>query len=57
MLQQCSILFPCFASQTLGQQIGSTGESKPDGWRIDRADPIPNKQGSPDIFADAQFGV
>jgi hypothetical protein len=57
MLQQCSILFPCFDSQPLGQQIGSTGESKPDGWRIDRADPIPNKQGSPDIFADAQFGV
>ena len=24
---------------------------------IDRIDPIPNKQGSPGIFADAQFGV
>jgi len=26
-------------------------------WPIDRIDPIPNKQGSPGIFADAQFGV
>ena len=24
---------------------------------IDRIDPIPNKQGSPGIFADAQFGA
>ncbi len=34
-----------------------TGEAEPDGWLIDRVDPIPNKQGSPGIFADAQFGV
>jgi hypothetical protein len=32
-------------------------EPEPDGWLIDRADPIPNKQGSPGLFADAQFGV
>src|SRR3984893_1154534 len=34
-----------------------TGEPEPDGWPIDRVDPIPNKQGSPGLFADAQFGV
>lgn len=34
-----------------------TGEAEPDAWLIDRVDPIPNKQGSPGIFADAQFGV
>jgi outer membrane protein assembly factor BamB len=33
------------------------GEAEPDAWPIDRVDPIPNKQGSPGIFADAQFGV
>jgi outer membrane protein assembly factor BamB len=33
------------------------GEAEPDGWLIDRVDPIPNKQGSPGLFADAQFGV
>lgn len=32
-------------------------EPEPDGWLIDRVDPIPNKQGSPGLFADAQFGV
>jgi outer membrane protein assembly factor BamB len=32
-------------------------EAEPDGWLIDRVDPIPNKQGSPGLFADAQFGV
>jgi outer membrane protein assembly factor BamB len=32
-------------------------EPEPDGWLIDKIDPIPNKQGSPGIFADAQFGV
>jgi hypothetical protein len=39
------------------QQIGSARESAPDRWRIDRVDPIPNEQGSPGIFANAQFGV
>jgi outer membrane protein assembly factor BamB len=33
------------------------GEPEPDSWLIDRVDPIPNKQGSPGLFADAQFGV
>ena len=32
-------------------------EPEPEAWPIDRIDPIPNKQGSPGIFADAQFGV
>ena len=32
-------------------------EPEPASWPIDRIDPIPNKQGSPGIFADAQFGV
>jgi len=32
-------------------------EPEPDGWLIDKIDPIPNKQGSPGLFADAQFGV
>src|SRR6185436_15131476 len=32
-------------------------EPEPAAWPIDRIDPIPNKQGSPGIFADAQFGA
>jgi hypothetical protein len=32
-------------------------ESDPDRWLIDRVDPIPNRQGSPGILGDAQFGV
>lgn len=32
-------------------------EKEPDAWPIDRTDPIGNRQGSPGIFADAQFGV
>ena len=34
-----------------------TVESEPPTWLIDRVDPIPNREGSPGIFADAQFGV
>jgi hypothetical protein len=34
-----------------------TGESEPEAWPIDRIDHIANRQGSPGIFADAQFGV
>ena len=30
-----------------------TGEAEPEAWPIDRVDPIPNKQGSPGLFADA----
>lgn len=33
------------------------GEPEPAAWPIDRVDPIPNRQGSPGIFADAQFGA
>ena len=33
------------------------GEPEPAAWPIDRVDPIPNRQGSPGLFADAQFGV
>ena len=33
------------------------GEAEPEAWLIDRVDPIPNKQGSPGLFADAQFGA
>jgi outer membrane protein assembly factor BamB len=32
-------------------------DPEPDGWLIDRIDSIPNQQGSPGLFADAQFGV
>jgi len=32
-------------------------EPEPAAWPIDRVDPIPNRQGSPGIFTDAQFGV
>jgi outer membrane protein assembly factor BamB len=32
-------------------------EPEPAEWPIDRVDPIPNRQGSPGIFADAQFGA
>ena len=35
----------------------AVADAEPDGWLIDRTDPIPNKQGSPGLFADAQFGV
>jgi outer membrane protein assembly factor BamB len=34
-----------------------TAESEPAAWLIDKVDPIPNRQGSPGIFADAQFGA
>lgn len=34
-----------------------TGEAEPGEWLIDRVDTIPNREGSPGIFADAQFGV
>ena len=34
-----------------------TSEAEPAGWLIDRSDPIPNRQGAPGLFADAQFGA
>ena len=35
----------------------AVADPEPDKWQIDRIDPIPNQQGSPGLFADAQFGV
>ncbi|HTQ55261.1 MAG TPA: PQQ-binding-like beta-propeller repeat protein [Bryobacteraceae bacterium] len=35
----------------------AVSDPEPEAWLIDRTDPIPNKQGSPGLFADAQFGV
>jgi hypothetical protein len=32
-------------------------DPEPTAWLIDTTDPIPNRQGSPGIFTDAQFGV
>ena len=32
-------------------------EPEPEAWLIDHLDPNPNRQGSPGLFADAQFGV
>lgn len=32
-------------------------DAEPAQWPIDKIDPIPNRQGSPGIFSDAQFGV
>jgi len=34
-----------------------TGDSEPAEWRIDKVDPIGNRQGAPGIFAFAQFGA
>jgi len=34
-----------------------TGEPEPGAWLIDKLDSMPNRQGSPGIFGDAQFGV
>jgi hypothetical protein len=35
----------------------AVADPEPAAWLIDRIDPIPNKEGSPGLFADAQFGV
>jgi outer membrane protein assembly factor BamB len=35
----------------------AVADPEPADWLIDRVDPIPNRQGSPGLFADAQFGV
>jgi outer membrane protein assembly factor BamB len=34
-----------------------TGEPEPEPWLFDKMDPVPNRQGSPGLFADAQFGA
>jgi outer membrane protein assembly factor BamB len=33
------------------------GDPEPEGWLVERIDPIGNRQGSPGLFGDAQFGV
>jgi hypothetical protein len=33
------------------------GEAEPAGWRVERTDPIPNRQGSPGIYSDAPVEV
>jgi hypothetical protein len=33
------------------------GEEEPSGWLIDKTDPIGNREGSPGLFGDAQFGL
>jgi outer membrane protein assembly factor BamB len=35
----------------------AAAESEPEGWLVDRVDPIPNRQGSPGLFGDATYGV
>ena len=34
-----------------------TGEAEPAQWMIDKVDTTPNRQGSPGLFSDAQFGA
>ena len=34
-----------------------TGEPEPSAWMMEKTDPIPNRQGSPGLFTDAQFGA
>ena len=33
------------------------GEAEPAGWLIQKTDPVGNREGSPGLFGDAQFGV
>jgi hypothetical protein len=34
-------------------KVWRTGENEPDGWTIERVDPIPNRQGAPGLFGNA----
>ncbi len=34
-----------------------TGDPEPEAWMVDKVDPIGNRQGSPGLFSDAQFGA
>ncbi len=34
-----------------------TGDPEPAAWQVDKVDDIPNRSGSPGLFADAQFGA
>ncbi|MEW5974991.1 MAG: PQQ-binding-like beta-propeller repeat protein [Acidobacteriota bacterium] len=38
-------------------KVWLTTEAEPEGWMIERVDPIPNRQGSPGLYADAPFEV
>ena len=38
-------------------KVWPAAEPEPGGWTIERVDPIPNRQGSPGIYADAPFEV
>jgi hypothetical protein len=38
-------------------KVWAAGESEPEQWIIERVDPIPNREGSPGIYADAPFEV
>lgn len=42
--------------RTLGK-AWKRGDAEPGAWMIDRTDPIGNREGSPGLFGDAQFGV
>jgi hypothetical protein len=34
-----------------------TGDTEPEAWNIDKVDPVGNREGSPGLFGDAQFGL
>ncbi|MCC7153623.1 MAG: PQQ-binding-like beta-propeller repeat protein [Bryobacterales bacterium] len=34
-----------------------TGDAEPAAWNIDKVDPVGNREGSPGLFGDAQYGV
>ena len=38
-------------------KVWQRDEKEPSAWTIEAADEVPNVQGSPGLFADAQFGV
>ncbi|HYP26074.1 MAG TPA: PQQ-binding-like beta-propeller repeat protein [Blastocatellia bacterium] len=38
-------------------KVWAAGQPEPDQWIIERVDPIPNREGSPGIYADAPFEV
>lgn len=38
-------------------KVWKRGEPEPDAWLVDRTDPLGEREGSPGIFGDAQFGV
>jgi hypothetical protein len=38
-------------------KVWKRGEPEPDAWLVERTDPLGEREGSPGIFGDAQFGV